>query len=129
MKTLDIETQAIEFYKERYGVSIISYPYPLKKSLENLYFRGVRLKPSALYRKLNECGIELHRGVLLRTRMATLVKRVPQEPPLLTVCGARAWHKMVLRPFVEPEVFFMLRNFYRQTLALYPSLDWWLDEF
>ena len=122
MDTIDYQTEANEFYKETYGVNIASFPYPLKQSLENLYIKGIHLKPAALYSKLSSCGIDLHMGVLLRTRMAALVKRVPQEPKTLTKEGARLWHQMVERPFDASEIQFMLRNFPEQTRELYPSL-------
>ena len=101
---------------------LASMPYLVRKSLENLYARGVNLRPSVLYRKIADCGIPLHKGRMLRTRMTSLEKRVPKEPPYLTKRGAQAWHKMVLRPFEENEIRFMISNFPDEIRDLYPSL-------
>ena len=122
MDIIDYENEAESFYRDKYGISIAEMPFTLRKSLENLYFRGARMPVATLYSKLADCGIRLRPGVLLRTRMYSLSRRIPPEPPVLNLSGARAWHKLQQNPFTEEEISFMVRNFPAQVRTIYPSL-------
>ena len=96
MEIIDFENAAESFYRERYGINIEDLPLPVRKSLENLYFRGERMPAATLYSKLAGCGIQLRPGVLLRTRMYSLIKRIPEERQ---------------QPFTQEEIDFLARNF------------------
>ena len=96
MEIIDFENAAESFYRDRYGLSIEDLPFPVRKSLENLYFRGKVMPAATLYSKLTGCGIQLRPGVMLRTRMYSLIKRIPQEQQ---------------QPFTQEEIEFLMRNF------------------
>lgn len=122
MEIIDFENAAESFYRERYGISLEDLPFPVRKSLENLFFRGEKMPAATLYSKLAGCGIRLRPGVLLRTRMYSLIKRIPPEPSEADTAGTRPRHKPQQPPLTEEEISFLLRNFPAQVQALRPSL-------
>ena len=122
MEIVDFESASEAFYRDKYGISIEDYPYQVRKSLESLYFRGRIMPAATLYSKLARCGITLHAGSMLRTRLAALLKRVPPEPPHLSRFGGRAWHRLQMFPFNEEEKQFLVRNFPQQVQNTYPAL-------
>ena len=122
MQNVYNEELADRFYREKYGINIGSYNRIVRQSLENLYFRGRILSAKTLYKKMEECGIELHENSLHRVRFAALVAKVPAEPPLLTHHGARTWYMMQPFVFDYEDISFMAKHFPAEMMRLYPSL-------
>ena len=79
MKILTKGNEAEDFYRERYGIDISAFDRITRSSLENLYFRGVRLSPGKLYAKLEQCGISLHRNAVSRVRRKALNHRILKD--------------------------------------------------
>ena len=122
MEVIQNGREAEDFYKETYGIDITMFSEILKQSLENLYFRGIRLSRKALFKKLSDCGVSLCRSKADRIRMAALVRKVEPEPPMLTSFGAKMWYLTQTHPFSTEEISFMVTRFHQKTAMLYPSL-------
>ncbi len=122
MEILQKDKEAEDFYKETYGIDITAFSGIICQSLENLYFKGIRLSRKVLFKKLSDCGICLCRSKADRIRMAALVKKVEPEPPMLTSFGARIWYLTQTHPFSTEEFSFMATRFKQKTEQLYPSL-------
>lgn len=88
MQTVTKETEAEDFYRERYGIDISGLDQIIRSSLENLYFRDIRLSPSKLYSKLEQCGVKLSPGTVSRVRKEALFRNyftgkcTPAAPPV-----------------------------------------------
>ena len=122
MKVLESPQLARLFYRERYGLDITVYSDAVRLSLENLYFRGVRLSTRTLYDKLAQCGIEPSYIGTDITRYYALARKVQAEPPCLSHEGARFWYSSQPRSFSTEEIRFLAQHFPKQMQRLYPSL-------
>ena len=122
MQTLNNSESAEVYYKERYGLDISSLGDIHRRSLENLYFRGVELSADKLFTKLEMCGIDIRPGTVDRARLIALMHRVPAEPASLTHQGARFWDMSQRRPFSPEEILFLVNRFPKETARYYPSL-------
>lgn len=116
----DKEAQA--YYRESCGIDITRQGTIVRLSLENLYYRGVRLSQKKLYAKMTQCGIDLHNGVVDRTRMTAVMGKVAPEPPMLTHFGARMWYLTEPYMFDEEDWAFLTSRFPEETAERYPSL-------
>ena len=110
------------FYRERYGIDITAYGDVVQKSLETLYQRGVRLSVKKLYRKFEQSGISLRMCSVERVRLRALLRRMEDEPPMLTPYGARMWYIMQRRPFEAHDMAFLAGRFPMETARHYPYL-------
>ena len=63
MEILQKDKEAEDFYKETYGIDITAFSGIICQSLENLYFKGIRLSRKVLFKKLSDCGICLCRSL------------------------------------------------------------------
>lgn len=88
MQTVTKETEAEDFYRERYGIDISGLGQIIRSSLENLYFRDIRLSPGKLYSKLEMCGVKLSPTAVSRvrkealTRSAFIERYIPAAQPV-----------------------------------------------
>ena len=123
MEVITTGKEAENYYKERFGINITLLGDIILQSLENLYFRGVRLSSKKLYSKLADCGVRIRTGSVERTRMSSLQKVVEAEPPLLTEFGARMWYLTQPRLFSQEDLSFMRERFPEETALLYPTLQ------
>ena len=122
MEVILKEKEAEDYYKEQYGIDITLLEEIVRQSLENLYFRGIRLSPKKLYRKLAACGVRLRPGTMGRLRMESLKEKIPAEPPMLTDHGAMVWYMTQENTFSEEDFGFLADHFPEETAQRYPSL-------
>lgn len=122
MRVLESKEEARLFYRERYGLDIVLFSDVIRQSLENLYFRGVRLSRRALINKFAKCGISLQITSLEHTRLWALTRKVQAEPPSLNHQGARFWYISQPKAFSQEELGFLAKHFPLQMQRLYPSL-------